>query len=78
MARDLRPSAFGSFDADPSPAFTPSLPAYYYRKHAERVRRLAADATTPAVKKHLVEAALQYERLAERADAAARIGADSA
>jgi hypothetical protein len=78
MARDRKLSAFGSFDADLSPPFTPSLPADYYRKHAKRVRRLAADATTPAVKKHLLQAALQYERLAERADAAARIGADSA
>jgi hypothetical protein len=39
---------------------------------------MAADATTPAIKKHLLQAALEYERLAEKADAAARIGADSA
>ena len=78
MARDRRPSAFGSFDTDLSPPFTSSLPANYYRKHAERVRRLAADATTPAIKEHLRQAALQYDRLAEKADAATRIGADSA
>ena len=78
MARDRGPSAYSAFDADLSPPFTPSLPAHYYRKHAKRVRRLAADATTPAVKEHLQQTALQYERLAERADAAARIGADPA
>ena len=78
MARDRRASEFGSFGADLSLPFTPSWPANYYRRHAERVRRLAADSTTSAVKKHLLEAALQYERLAEKADAAVRIGADSA
>jgi hypothetical protein len=72
MARDQRPSAFGSFGADPSPPLTPSVPANYYRKHAERVRRLAADATTPVVKSHLLQAALQYERLAEKANVATR------
>ena len=74
MAREhSSPSAFGSFGADPSPPVTPpSLPANYYRKHAERVRRLAADATTPSVKSHLLQAALQYERLAERANVATR------
>jgi hypothetical protein len=78
MARDRRLSAYGAFDENLSPPFTPSLPADYYRKHANRVRRLAADATTPAVKAHLQQTALQYERLAERADAAARVGADPA
>ena len=76
--RDRRPAEFGSFGADLSLPSTPSQPANYYRKHAERVRRMAADATTPAIKKHLLQAALEYERLAEKADAAARIGADSA
>jgi hypothetical protein len=76
--RDRRPSEFGSFGADLSPPSRPSLPANYYRKHAKRVRRMAADATTPAIKKHLLQAALEYERLAEKADAAARIGANSA
>ena len=56
---------------------TPSLPADYYRKHAARERRLAADPTIPAVKVHLHEVALQYERLAERAEDFARTAARS-
>ena len=44
------------------------LPADYYRRHAARVRALARDATTPAVKKHLEGVALDYERLANRVD----------
>jgi hypothetical protein len=59
------------------PPSTPSLPADYYRKHAARVRELAADATTPALKEHLHEVARQYDGLAERADEAARTGAHS-
>ena len=47
---------------------TPPLPADYYRRHAARVRRLADEATTPALKEHLREVALEYERLAERVD----------
>ena len=46
----------------------PPLPPEYYRRNAARVRQLASEATTAAVKKHLREVALQYERLAERAD----------
>jgi hypothetical protein len=42
--------------------------AEYYRRHAARVRQLASEATTAAVKEHLREVALEYERLAERAD----------
>jgi len=57
---------------DLSPPSTPSLPADYYRKHAVRVRELAADATTPALKEHLQDVARQYDGLAERADEAAR------
>ena len=53
------------------------LPADYYRKHAVRVRELAAEATTPALKDHLHEVARQYDGLAERAEEAARIGARS-
>jgi len=49
---------------------TPPLPADYYRRHAARVRRLADEATTPALKEHLREVAGQYERLAERVDGA--------
>jgi hypothetical protein len=44
------------------------LPADYYRRHAARVRALARDATTPAIKKHLEGVALDYERLADRVD----------
>jgi len=46
----------------------PPLPAEYYRRHAVRVRRLANEATTPAVRDHLREVAEQYERLAERVE----------
>ena len=52
------------------PTGTPPLPADYYRRHAARVRRLASEATTPAVKDHLRDVAQEYERLAERVDAA--------
>ena len=45
----------------------PSLAAEYYRKHAARVRELAAGATTPALKEHLHDVARQYDALAERA-----------
>ena len=50
------------------PPAAPPLPAEYYRRHAARVRQLASDATTSAVKEHLHEVALEYERLAERVD----------
>jgi hypothetical protein len=50
------------------PFITPPLPSEYYRRHAARVRQLAGEATTAAVKQHLREVALEYERLAERAD----------
>src|SRR5262249_46207761 len=52
---------------------TPPLPADYYRRHAARVRQLASDATTATVKEHLREVALEYDRLAERADFGFRI-----
>jgi hypothetical protein len=58
---------------EPAP-FTPWLPADYYRKHAARVRGLVADATTLAIKAHLLEVARQYDGLAEGAEEAARIG----
>jgi hypothetical protein len=48
------------------PPATPTLPADYYRRHAARVRKLASEATTLAIKEHLREVALEYERLAER------------
>lgn len=50
------------------PAALPPLPAEYYRRHAARVRLLASEATTPAIKDHLREVALEYERLAERVE----------
>ncbi len=56
----------------PEPA--PPLPADYYRRHAARVRKLASEATTPAVKEHLREVALEYERLAERVESVAPLG----
>ncbi|MBV8119250.1 MAG: hypothetical protein JO081_04835 [Alphaproteobacteria bacterium] len=46
----------------------PPLPAEYYRRNAARVRQLASEATTAGVKERLRDVALQYERLAERAD----------
>ena len=54
------------------PQTSPPLPAEYYRRHAARVRKLANEATTPAVKEHLSDVAGQYERLAERVDISAR------
>ena len=50
------------------PPMTPPLPAEYYRRHAARVRRLANEATTPAIREHLSEVAGQYDRLAERVE----------
>ena len=47
----------------------PPLPGDYYRRHAARVRLLASEATTHALKQHLSALALQYEHLAERVDA---------
>ena len=54
------------------PLTTPPLPAEYYRRHAERIRQLASEATTAAVKEHLRAVALQYEQLAERVDHSAQ------
>jgi hypothetical protein len=54
--------------ADPAPL----LAAAYYRKNAARVRELAADTTTPAIKEHLNELARRYDVLADRADEAPR------
>lgn len=52
------------------PPPTPPLPAEYYRRHVVRVRQLASEATTPAIREQLMDVAAQYERLAERVDAA--------
>jgi hypothetical protein len=54
------------------PPTKPPLPAEYYRRHAARVRQLASEATTAAVKEHLQDVAGQYERLAERVDISGR------
>lgn len=54
------------------PETNPPLPAEYYRRHAARVRKLANDATTAAVKEHLRDVAGQYERLAERVEISSR------
>jgi hypothetical protein len=44
---------------------TQRVPADHFRRRAAEARRLAADATTPAVKQHLRDLAAQFERLAE-------------
>ena len=49
-------------------------PADYYRKNAARVRGLAAETTTSAIKEQLHDMARQYDLLAERADEFARLG----
>jgi len=58
---------------DLSPPSAPSLPADYYRKHAARVRELAADATTPEIREQLHDIARQYDGLAEMVEQVARI-----
>ena len=50
------------------------MPADYYRKNAARVRGLAAETTTSAIKEQLHDMARQYDVLAERADEFARLG----
>lgn len=47
---------------------SPLNPADYYRRLAARVRRLADEATTAAIKGQLQETVRKYECLAERAD----------
>lgn len=47
---------------------SPVRPADYYRRLAARVRHLADEATTSAIKIQLYEAVREYERLAARAD----------
>jgi hypothetical protein len=54
-----------------SPSTTSAVPATYYRRLAARVRRLAEETTTPAIKGRLHAAALEYERLAKRVDSEA-------
>ena len=55
-----------------APPHLPPMPRDYYRRHAERVRKLAQEATTPDIREHLAEVALQYEHLAEEAEAGYR------
>lgn len=52
---------------------SPPTPGGYYRLQAARVRRLAQEATMPALREHLADVARQYEKLAEEAEAAAMI-----
>jgi hypothetical protein len=47
----------------------PPMPGEYYRRQAARVRRLAHEATTLVIREHLADVALQYEKLAEGAEA---------
>jgi hypothetical protein len=55
-------------------AIAPSLAADYYRRHAARVRDLAAGTTTPGIREHLEDVARQYDVLAEQATEAERVG----
>ena len=56
-----------------SPAFkVPRMPREYYRRQAARGRTLAQNATTIAIREHVAEVALQYERLAEGVEAGYR------
>jgi hypothetical protein len=41
------------------------MPAEYYRRQAARVRTLAHDATTLAIREHLTDVARQYDELAQ-------------
>jgi len=54
------------------PQTNPPLPEEYYRRHAARVRRLAREATTAAIRQHLREMAAKYERLAKRVELSAQ------
>ena len=45
------------------------MPSEYYRRQAARVRSLTHDATALAIREHLADVVLQYEKLAEGADA---------
>jgi hypothetical protein len=46
----------------------PPMSGEYYRRQAVRLRSLAREATTDAIREHLAEIALQYEKLAESAE----------
>jgi hypothetical protein len=61
-----------SFSASTLTLNPPPMPGEYYRQQAARVRRLAQDVITPALREHLADVALQYEKLAEGAGAGYR------
>jgi hypothetical protein len=50
----------------------PPMPGEYCRRQVARVRSLAHDATTLAIREHLADVALQYKKLAEGAEAGYR------
>jgi hypothetical protein len=50
----------------------PPMSREYYRQQAARLRNLAKDATTLTIQQHLVDVALEYEKLAEGAEAGGR------
>jgi len=50
----------------------PPMPGDYYHRQAARVHSLAQDATMLAIREHLADVALQYEKLAEGAEAGYR------
>jgi hypothetical protein len=47
----------------------PPMPREYYHRQAERVRKLAQEATSPAIRDQLAGVAREYEHLAEEAKA---------
>jgi hypothetical protein len=56
----------------------PPEPAEYYRRKAARARQVAEGVTTRAIKARLLELALEYDRLANGTEAAARPPSDLA
>lgn len=54
---------------DITPWRFPAMPGEYYRRQATRVRGLAHHATTLVIRDDLRDVALQYEKLAEGAEA---------
>jgi hypothetical protein len=59
------------------PTDSSPLPVASFRRHAARVRALARDATTPAIKRRLEALARDYERIADRFDAGGAPQSDS-
>jgi hypothetical protein len=54
------------------PPTSPPMPAEYYRRHASRVRQLAGDVTTAAIREQLLGVAQEYDRLAVQVESTAR------